>query len=304
MGLKNNMWIIQQRKIFIALSGLFVLGALLLIFTNGLKLGIEFTGGSLTEVSYTGARPEVSDIRAALEPLAFGEFLVQPTEENGVFVKTRSLTEAERAMMIETLSVGDHQVVEKSFTSIGPSVGKELKSKSAIAIIIVSISTILFIAYAFRKVSKPVSSWKYGFIAIITLLHDVAIATGAFAVMGKVMGAEVDTLFVVSVLTILGLSINDTIVVFDRVRENLERKSSDDFKEIVGKSLDETFTRSINTSLASVIVLVALFLFGPESTKVFSMTMAIGMFFGTYSSIFLASPLLVVTEEYQKPQED
>ncbi len=299
------MWVIKNRKIFLAISALFVLGALFLIFIEGLKFGIEFTGGSLTEVVYKDARPEVSEIRNEITPLAFGEFIVQPTEENGVFVKTRSLTENERVSLISALSFdGEKTVEEKSFTSIGPSVGKELKSKSTIALIIVIISIILFIAYTFRQVSKPVSSWKYGIIAIITLLHDVIIATGAFAVMGKIMGAEVDTLFVVALLTILGLSINDTIVVFDRIRENLGRRANDSFKEIVGKSLDETYVRSINTSLSTVIVLLALFFFGPESTKVFSMTMAIGMFFGTYSSVFLASPLLVVIEENQKEKED
>lgn len=295
------MWVIKNRKIFALISGIFVLGALFLIFIDGLKFGIEFTGGSLTEISYLEERPEVSEIRSAILPLSFGEFVVQPTEENGVFVKTRSLSENERVGLINALSFnGEMGVEEKSFTSIGPSVGKELKSKSTIAIIVVAISIILFIAYAFRRVSKPISSWKYGIIAIITLVHDVIIATGAFAVMGKIMGAEVDTLFVVAVLTILGLSVNDTIVVFDRVRENLGRKLSISFKEVVGKSLDETYARSINTSLSTVIVLLALFFFGPESTKVFSMTMAVGMFFGTYSSIFLASPLLVIMEENQK----
>lgn len=299
------MWVIKNRKIFLAISALFVLGALFLIFIEGLKFGIEFTGGSLTEVAYTEGRPETEDIRNAIAPLSFGEFIVQPTEENGIFVKTRSLTEDERVSLIDALSLdGQKDVEEKSFTSIGPSVGKELKSKSTIALIIVVISIILFIAYTFRHVSKPVSSWKYGIIAIITLLHDVIIATGAFAVMGKLMGAEVDTLFVVAVLTILGLSINDTIVVFDRIRENINRKFSHDFKEVVGRSLDETYARSINTSLSTVIVLLALFFFGPESTKVFSMTMAIGMFFGTYSSVFLASPLLVTIEENQKQKED
>jgi preprotein translocase subunit SecF len=225
MDLKNNMWVIKNRKIFLAISALFVLGALFLIFIEGLKFGIEFTGGSLTEVVYKDARPEVSEIRNEITPLTFGEFIVQPTEENGVFVKTRSLTENERVSLISALSFDGEKVVEeKSFTSIGPSVGKELKSKSTIALIIVIISIILFIAYTFRQVSKPVSSWKYGIIAIITLLHDVVIATGAFAVMGKLMGAEVDTLFVVALLTILGLSINDTIVVFDRIRENIKQK--------------------------------------------------------------------------------
>lgn len=299
------MWVIKNRKIFLVLSCLFVLGAIFLIFIDGLKFGIEFKGGSLTEIEYVDSRPEIKDINSSIEQLSFGEFLVQPTEGEGVFVKTKSLSEEERVSLINALSLdGEKEVIEKSFTSIGPSVGRELERKSLIALIVVSVSIILFIAYSFRAVSKPVSSWKYGIIAIITLLHDVIIATGAFALMGKLMGAEVDTLFVVALLTILGLSVNDTIVVFDRVRENLSRKISEDFKVVVGKSLDETFTRSINTSVSTIIVLIALFIWGPETTKVFAMTLAVGMFFGSYSSVFLASPLLVLFESLQKKKED
>ncbi len=298
------MWVIKNRKIFVGISILFVLGSLILIFIEGLKFGIEFNGGSLTEVQYISARPEMTDIKAQIQELSFGEFLAQPTDENGVFVKTKSLTESERASLVNALSFdGQQQIEEKAFTSIGPSVGQELKTKSTIALIVVSLAIIFFIAYAFRGVSKPVSSWKYGIIAIITLVHDVIVATGAFAVMGKIMGAEVDTLFVVALLTILGLSVNDTIVVFDRVRENLKNKFSNDFKEVVGNSIDQTYARSINTSLSTIIVLLALFFFGPETTKVFAMTLAVGMFFGTYSSVFLASPLLVMFESGQNKKD-
>ncbi len=278
----------------------FVAISLYLIFVQGLKMGIEFKGGSLMEVEYVDVRPEINQIKEVVGELGFGETLVQPTEEKGIFIKTKSLTEEERSLLIEKISFnGEQKIEEKAFTSIGPSVGKELKSKSTFALIVVSLMIVFFIAYAFRKVSKPVSSWKYGFIAIVTLLHDIIIATGAFALMGKFMGAEVDTLFVVALLTILGLSINDTIVVFDRVRENLSRKVSNEFEKVVGMSIDQTYVRSINTSFSTIIVLLALFFFGPESTKVFSMTMAIGMFFGTYSSIFIASPLLVLVEKWQ-----
>ena len=298
------MWVIKNRKIFVGISILFVLGSLILIFIEGLKFGIEFNGGSLTEVAYISERPEMTDIKAQIQELSFGEFLAQPTDENGVFVKTKSLTESERASLVNALSFdGQQQIEEKAFTSIGPSVGQELKTKSTIALIVVSLAIILFIAYAFRGVSKPVSSWKYGIIPIITLIHDVIVATGAFAVMGKIMGAEVDTLFVVALLTILGLSVNDTIVVFDRVRENLKNKFSNDFKEVVGNSVDQTYARSINTSLSTIIVLLALFFFGPETTKVFAMTLAVGMFFGTYSSVFLASPLLVMFESGQNKKD-
>ena len=299
------MWVIKNRKIFVILSSLFVLGSLFLIFVQGLKFGIEFEGGSLTEVEYVGERPEILEVADLVEVLGFGEVVVQPTQTNGVFIKTRDLSPEERVSLISVISdEGKTEVIEKSFTSIGPSVGQELKSKSTIALILVSLAIILFIAFTFRGVSKPVSSWKYGIIAIITLIHDVIIATGAFAIMGKIAGAEVDTLFVVALLTILGLSVNDTIVVFDRVRENIKNKISKDFKVVVGTSLDQTYARSVNTSLSVVIVLLALFFFGPESTKIFSMTLAVGMFFGAYSSVFLASPLLVIFESLQKKQEE
>jgi preprotein translocase subunit SecF len=188
---------------------------------------------------------------------------------------------------------------EKSFDSIGPSVGKELTSKAIMAIILVSLAIICFIAFAFRKVSKPVSSWKYGIIAVITLFHDVAIPVGVFTLLSHFQGVEVDTLFVVAVLTILGLSVSDTIVVFDRIRENLRNRVSTSFDETVGRSLEQSYVRSICTSLTVILVLLSLFFFGPSSTKYFALMLTAGMFFGTYSSIFLASPLLVLVEEWQ-----
>lgn len=294
------MWVIKHRKIFIGISALFVAASILLVAVQGLRFGIEFKGGSLTEVEYSEARPEISTINTLVGGLGFGEVLIQPTEENGVFIKTRDLTEDEHVLLIKTLRTQDESLNEVLFTSIGPSVGEELKKKSTLAFILVSLGIVFFIAYTFRRVSKPVSSWKYGLIAIITLLHDVIIATGVFTLLGVFMGAEVDTLFVVALLTILGLSVNDTIVVFDRIRENLSMKSSHDFKEVVGKSIDQTYARSINTSLSTIIVLLALCFFGPDSTRVFAITLAAGMFFGTYSSIFLASPLLVVAERFSK----
>ena len=201
------------------------------------------------------------------------------------------------------------KVEEKSYTNIGPSVGKELARKSIVSIILVIIVISSFIAYAFRKVSvtntekEYVSSWSYGFIAIIALIHDVIVPSGIFALVAHYTGAEVDTLFVVALLTVLGLSIADTIVVFDRIRENLrfnqENRIDEKFKNTVGKSIGQAFTRSINTSLTVILALVALLIFGPESTRYFAFVLTMGMFFGTYSSIFLASPLLVMFEEFK-----
>ncbi len=191
---------------------------------------------------------------------------------------------------------------EDSFNSIGPSIGKELQAKALFLIILISLAIIVFIAYAFRKVAKPVSSWKYGIIVVVTLLHDVMIPIGIFTILSHYYGAEVDTLFVVAVLTVLGLSVSDTIVIFDRIRENLRGQATIakiNFSETVGKSLEQSYVRSICTSLTVILVLLALFFFGPTSTKYFALMLTAGMFFGTYSSIFLASPLLVYVEEMQ-----
>ncbi|MCC7004456.1 protein translocase subunit SecF [Candidatus Nomurabacteria bacterium] len=296
------MWIVKNRSIFIGVSVFFVLASVASLIIFGLKVGIDFKGGSLTEVTYVEEIPTTDVVQKRVEELNFGQSIIQPIGENGVQIKTRALSEVERQSLISSLNFdGRYSVLEKSFTSIGPSVGKELKNKSIISLILVAIATVIFIAYAFRKVSKPISSWKYGFITIITLAHDVIITAGIFTIISHFTGAEADTLFVVALLTVLGLSVNDTIVVFDRVRENItHNKSGNSFKETVGKSLNQTLFRSLNTSLSVIIVLFALFFVGPESTKLFALTLAIGMFFGTYSSIFVASPLLTIVEDLQK----
>lgn len=294
------MFIVKNKKVFLFLSTLLVLASVVFVSVQGLNLGIDFAGGSLAEVSYPNGRPEISVVQEELALAGFENTLVQGVGENGISVKTKDLVESERVALFEALGVGNG-AVEESFTSIGPSIGQELKSKAVVALIVVSLAIVLFIAYVFRGVSKPVSSWKYGAIAVVTLLHDVIVTTGAFAILGVITGAEVDALFVVALLTVLGLSVNDTIVVFDRIRENLrENTANKPFNQVVGKSLSETYARSINTSLSTIIVLLALVIFGPASTKMFALTLTFGMFFGTYSSIFLASPLLVQVYEWQK----
>ena len=234
----------------------------------------------------------------------FGSVLLQPTGDLGYIVKTRDLSDSEHTTLLQTLSENNaNPLTEMSFNSVGPTVGQELTRKAILAIILISLAIICFIAFAFRKVSKPVSSWRYGLIAIITLLHDVAIPVGLFVILSHYYGAELDTLFVVAVLTILGLSVSDTIVIFDRIRENLRNQNTIakvNFGEIVGKSLEQSYVRSICTSLTVILVLLALFFFGPVSTRYFALMLTAGMFFGTYSSIFLASPLLVLVEEWQK----
>ena len=299
------MFIIKHKKIFIGISVLLVVLSVAALLIFGLKVGIDFKGGALTEVSYTATPPTQAELESIVKPLNLGSVLIQPTGQTGYIIKTRDLTETEHAALLTTLSNnGKNPLTETSFNSIGPSIGKELTQKAILAIVLVSLAIICFIAFAFRKVSKPVSSWRYGIIAIVTLLHDVAIPVGFFTLLSHYRGVEVDTLFVVAVLTVLGLSVSDTIVIFDRIRENLNHEGSNkskvNFGEIVGKSLEQSYVRSICTSLTVILVLLALFFFGPVSTKYFALMLVTGMFFGTYSSIFLASPLLVWVEEWQK----
>jgi preprotein translocase subunit SecF len=191
--------------------------------------------------------------------------------------------------------------------SIGPLIGKEAAQKAFISIILVILCIVLFITFAFRHVSKPVQSWKYGLMAIIALAHDVIIPTGVFSILGHYLGYEVDTLFVTALLVILGFSIHDTIVVYDRIRENLKNDNTDrtkkDFETIVGESVNQTFVRSINTSMTTILALFVLYFLGPEATKHFSLALIIGVFIGTYSSIFIASALLVTVQKFQAKRE-
>jgi len=290
------MFIIKYKKIFVSISAILVVLSIASIFIFGVNFGIDFKGGSLTEIVFENVRPEQKEIEEALVPLSFGGVVVQPIGTDGYSIKTRDLTEAERSAMIAVFGADAH---EESFTSIGPSVGAELVRKSIISFILVALGIIFFIAFSFRKVSKPVSSWKYGLIAIVTLIHDVTIPVGGFVILSHFYGGEVDTLFIVAILTVLGLSVSDTIVVFDRIRENIRIGHFKTFEETVGKSIEQVFARSIATSVTVILALLALVFFGPKSTQTLAIMLTAGMFLGTYSSLFLASPLLVIINNSQ-----
>ena len=296
------MFVIKYKTFFLTLSAALVALALGAVMVFGLRLGIDFTGGSQLQVAYTTTRPEMAEIRAVLDRAGLSDAGVQPVGERSVILKTTTITENEKNALIKVLS-STESVTQESFTTIGPSVGTELKRKAIISIVLVLVAIIFFVTYAFRKVSQPVSSWKYGLAVVIALAHDIAIPLGAFALIGHFYGAQVDTLFVVALLTTLALSISDTIVVFDRIREHLgtDKASNKPFTQIVGESLRETFARSINTSLMVLLVIVTLAIVGPKSTQLFATVLAIGVFFGTYSSIFLASPILVLFGKPKKP---
>lgn len=306
------MFIVNHTKIFIGISVLLMLASVALIAIYGVRFGVDFTGGSLLEIEYstvsatstqepaTSPRPGIQEIKIALvevAPEAEGA-IVQPTGETGYIIRTKLLSSENHTQVLKTLSFGGKwNVTEKRFDSVGPIVGDELQRKAWVALGAVILAIVIFIAFAFRKVSEPVPSWQYGVITLISLLHDILIPAGAIALLGRYYGAEIDVLFVTALLTILGFSVHDTIVVFDRVRENLKLKNFKTFRETVGHSLEQTFMRSINTSLTVVLVLVALLLLGPSSIFMFSLVLLVGIIAGTYSSIFLASPLLLISEK-------
>jgi len=278
-----------------------VLASIAAIAFYGLNLGIDFKGGSMVEISYESNRPTVTTLNEAFKGLNLGSVSIQPTGEQGFILRLREVTDEERATLLQAASLNNTApVTEVQSSIIGPALGRELAQKGLIAIAIVSLLIILFIAIAFRHVSKPVASWKYGLIAIATLIHDITIPTGVFAYLGATRGTEIDALFITAILTILGLSVNDTIVVFDRIRENLRLRIAPYFEDTVGISLSQTFTRSINTSLTVILVLLCLYFFGGPTTKDFALVLTIGMVVGTYSSIFIASPLLVTWQKWSE----
>ncbi|MBI3631197.1 MAG: protein translocase subunit SecF [Candidatus Sungbacteria bacterium] len=301
--------IMGKKFIFLGISGLLVVGSIFAFALWGLKWGIDFTGGSLMEVEFLSARPAPGDIQRALGRTGVDRVVVQPAGERDVLLRFRPVDEETHQRMLGTLSALAPQkssavqsaVVERRFDTVGPTIGIELKQRAFWALALAIGAIISYIAWAFRKVSRPVASWKYGVAAFVALIHDVAIPTGAFALLGYTMGVEADPLFMTALLTVLGFSVHDTIVVFDRIRENLGRlKAPEPFECTVNRSVNETLVRSLMTSLTVLLVLLAVFFLGGASTKYFSVALIIGIVFGTYSSIFVASPILVIWENWTR----
>lgn len=291
--------IVGKRKIFYTFSiAMNAIGIFSMIFW-GLHFGIDFKGGSLIEADFSDNRPEINLVKDKIVSLNIGDVSVQPSGERGVLIRMKDLNEQEHQKVLESLN-SLSLVEEKRFDSVGPVIGAELKKRAYSAIGLVLALIILYIAFAFRKVSRPIASWKYGSAAVIALFHDVFIPTGIFSILGHYLGVEIDLLFVTGILTILGFSVHDTIVVFDRIRENLKKGEGKNFEDTVNLSINQTITRSINTSLTVFFTLLAIYIFGGESTKYFSLLLMIGILFGTYSSIFVASSLLVTWEKWRQ----
>jgi preprotein translocase subunit SecF len=292
--------IIGKRKIWFGFSGLLSIVAIIFLSLWGLKLGIDFTGGSILEISYSQARPSMEQISESLADLDINSLKLQPSGEYNYIIRFEEIDESTHQAINTSLStikiegVEDNAFSELRFEAVGPIIGNELKTKAVQSIVVVLVFIVLYIAFAFRKVSKPVASWKFGIAAIIALVHDVLIIAGIFAALGYFINIEVDSLFVTALLTILGFSVHDTIVTFDRTRENLFKNQDKGFDEIVNISVNQTIIRSINTSVTTLLVLMAIYFFGGDSIKNFVLALILGVIIGTYSSIFLASPLLTI----------
>jgi preprotein translocase subunit SecF len=289
--------IMRLSTLWLSLSGVIVAASLAAFMFFGLNYGVDFTGGALLELNVPSlSSPE--ELRGHLESSGFAEIKVQEGEGDRVFVRAGQLSEDEHQRLLAEVQSRYADASEVQYTFVGPSVGSELRRSATIAIGVLLVLIALYVAWAFRNVGEKVSAWKFGTITLLTAAHDVIVPLGVFAVLGRVWGYQIDTAFVAAILTILGYSINDTIVVFDRTREHLAAKrTGESFRELVNKSVNETMGRSINTTLAVLLPLLAIFFVGGESTRPFVLALIVGVAAGAYSSLFLASPLLVLWQE-------
>lgn len=290
---------IKHTKFYYIFSGIFVIGSIISLSLWGLRLGIDFKGGSILESEFSKVRPANEKIQEKLKEFNFPELILQPTLEKGIILRFKEIPEETHQEIIKKLEElakaedAENTLQEKRFESIGPVIGKELQGSALKMALLSLIGISLYIIWAFRRVSKPVPSYIYGVATLIALFHDSLITCGFFSVLGHFKGVEIGVPFVAAILTLFGYSVNDTIVVFDRIRENLIKTSEKTFEGVVNKSLNQTIIRSLNTNLAVIFVLVVIYFFGGETLKYFVLALIIGDFFGSYSSIFIASPFLV-----------
>lgn len=289
--------IVGKRKIWFIISILIILPGVLALILWGLKPGIDFTGGQEMEVSGSLNQTEVTNIVGST---GVKDITVTTSGNDRLLIRYSDIGVGESQAVHQKIFnlLATKNISETSFSSVGPSVSKDITRNAGIAVALASIAIILYIAFAFRNTPPPVSPWSFGVAAIIAVLHDALLVLGVFAILGHFLGVQIDALFVTAVLTVIGFSVHDTIVVFDRIRENLRRYNKP-FEEIVNDSILETFARSINTSVTVILVLLAFFLFGGQSIKYFILALLIGILSGTYSSIFNASPLLVVYNNWK-----
>lgn len=289
MVVEMNFNFIRYSKVYFIFSGILVLGSLSAVFYSGLNPGTEFTGGSIVEVQYTTGRPSEQSVRELLSGLDLGEFVLQPSEETGLILRMKEISEQTHQLLLEKLREKGGELEELRFESIGPIIGQELRDKTRIIVILSILAIVLYIAFSFRRLTFPIRSWQYGLATLLALLHDVLIPLGLFAV----LGTQITIPVVVALLTVLGYSVNNTVVVFDRIRENLVKRVGVDYQDTVNRSIEQSLFRTLSTALTTIFVLTAIYFFGGETLKYFALALIIGIGAGTWSSIFLAGPTLV-----------
>ena len=285
-------------KIMFFFSIALVLAAIIATAIFGLRFGVDFEGGSVIELEFSNVHPEPAEVLTVIGTANIGSNLgtgtASPTGEHGLIIRLNEINEETHQAILKTLNARYGKVAENRFASVGPTVGNELRRKSITAMVVLLMAIVIYISFVFRKMSRVLSSWAMGAAAIVALLHDVLIPIGIFALLGYYQSVEVSAVFVAAILTILGYSVSDTVVVFDRVRENVLRfGSTEGFGRLVHKSVLQTLSRSLNTTFTTLLSLIAIFLFGGETVKYFALALIIGIFLGAYSSIFVASPILV-----------
>jgi len=289
------MFVVKYSKIWLSLGVFFVVASMISLFVFGLNLGVDFKGGSVLELSIED-NPSVDELKGLIKEEAKLDTISLTQNEDEVYkLEFKALSPEENDLVISSLNkkyeAESVKIISKY--TISPSIGQELQQRAVFAIIMVLIAIIGFITYVFKGISYPVPSLYYGLVAILALFHDIIIPIGIFSYLSYLKIVEIDTLFIIALLSILGASVNDTIVIFDRIRENIRKLGGDNFEKVVAKSIEETLTRSINTTLTILFILGAIIFLGGETVKFFAIALFIGMFFGTYSSIFLASPMLI-----------
>lgn len=290
--------LINYYKYLFALSGVILILGIVSIFSYGMRLGIDFKGGTVTELEFKQTF-DLSKVKEVVASQDIKNAQFQTTGEKGIIIRTEALEKEQHDKLTKALKTDVGEYSEKRFESIGPVIGQELKRKALYQLILVSLGIILYIAYAFRRVARPITSWQFGVAAVVALLHDLLIVLGIFSILGHYKGIEIDSLFVTAMLTVLGFSVHDTIVVFDRIRENLKVYAGKNIDFVVNHSISQTLVRSLNTSLTVLFVLLALLLFGGETIRYFVLALFIGVMTGTYSSIFVASPILVLWQKWR-----
>ncbi|MCX6808200.1 MAG: protein translocase subunit SecF [Candidatus Berkelbacteria bacterium] len=289
--------IIKNSWIWFTFSITLAVISIIAICVFGLRIGIDYKGG--TSIEFTAASADrVNLAKSVLDDSKYNGYQIKESGNNSVIIKMPTLSNDQHKDLNTKMTALMPDYNETQYDTVGPIIGQDLTNKSIFAVILASLGIIIFVAFAFRKVPKPLSSWKFGMCAVIALIHDLLITTGFVAILGHFfIWMEVDALFITALLTIMGFSVHDTIVVYDRLRENFIKNPHQDIEISAEESINQTIVRSINTSMTTVLVLIALLIFGSSSIRHFIITLVFGILIGTYSSIFNATPLLVLWQK-------